>query len=149
MKPWRMIIPVVLIVGIAAVGFVLRDRLTGNASDLHVGDCFQVPAGDSISDVQHTPCTEPHDGEVIYVADYSGSDSYPTSDQFDTWVGSECVDTAFASYVGEGYEARPDIDLGYFYPQADGWSSGDRQMICYLSPADGALVSSSFRAASP
>jgi Septum formation len=147
MKSLRLIILVVVIVGGVAVAFLFRDRLSGSASELRVGDCFQVPAGDTVDDVQHSPCTEAHDGEVLVVADYPGGDSYPTSDDFDSWVQTECVDHAFADYVGASFDSRQDIDLGYLYPQSDGWASGDRQMICYLTPASGGTVSAPFRAA--
>ena len=109
---------------------------SGNASDLQVGDCFEVPDGDSIGDVQHQPCNESHDGEVFLVGNYTGDgDTYPTSVQFDTWVGTECVDKAFPTYTGTAALDREDLDIGYFYPLEENWGKGDRQMICYLSPS--------------
>jgi hypothetical protein len=147
MKNLRSIIVILVIVGgIALVGYLFRDRLSGNAGELQVGDCFQVPDGDSIGDVQHQPCTEAHDGEVFVVADYTGTgDTYPTSDQFDTWVGAECVDKAFPTYTGTIYNDRDDIDIGYFYPLEANWGKGERQMICYLTPVGVDTVTSSYR----
>ena len=45
---------------VAIGGFVLRDRLSSNAGDLAVGDCFDEPtaSAETIEDVQHQPCTE-------------------------------------------------------------------------------------------
>jgi Septum formation len=139
------VLVLVVVAGVVAV-FVFRDRLPANASELQVGDCFKVPDGDSISDVQHQPCNEPHDGEVFVVADYaSDATTYPTSDQFDTWVGTECVDKAFPTYTGTTYDSREDIDLGYFYPLEENWDKGERQMICYLTPVGVDSVTSSYR----
>jgi Septum formation len=140
-------IGIIGVIIVAAIGaFVFRDQLSGSASDLKVGDCFEVPAGDVITDVQHRPCTDPHDGEVFVVADYTGPDAtYPTQDSFDAWAATACIDNAFAAYVGDSFDARQDIDIGYFFPQEDGWNSGDRGMICYLTPISGGTVSVSYR----
>ncbi len=142
-------IGVVLVIIVAAIGaFVFRDQLTGSAGDLKVGDCFEVPSGDVITDVQHRPCTDPHDGEVFVVGEYTSTDdTYPSQDSFDAWAGTECIDTAFATYVGDTFEARQDLDVGYFFPQQDGWKDGDRGMICYLTPISGGTVNASYRAA--
>ena len=48
------------IIGIIVIGeigaFLFRDRLTGNAAELKVGDCFDVPTtATEITDVQHHP----------------------------------------------------------------------------------------------
>ncbi len=143
------LVTLLLVGGIAVVGLIFRDRLSANAGDLQVGDCFHVPNGDSISDVQHAPCTEAHDGEVIVVHDYPAGSTYPTVDEFDLWVKQECVDTAFAGYVGAPFDSRQDIDIGYFYPLEENWGSGDREMICYVSPVGGGTVTQSFRIAQP
>ena len=149
MGRWVIGIGLVVVIGIGAL--IFRNFLPGNAGDLKVGDCFDVPQGNEVGDVQHHPCTDPHDGEVILVADYTGSDTYPTVDQFDTWVGGKCVDAAFPAYVGDAFTAREDINLGYFYPKEDGWTKDkDRKMVCYVSPAAGGKVSVSYaKAAAP
>lgn len=145
MKIGRLIIPIIVVVVLVGA-FVFRDKLTGSASDLKVGDCFEVPAGDTVSDVQHRPCNEPHDGEVLLVADYPTASAYPTSAQFDDWVGTECVDKAFQPYIGAAYKDRTDVSVAYFYPQSDGWNKGDHGMICYLTPEpSGTKVTASFR----
>jgi len=123
----------------------IRDRLTGAVDSLQVGDCFDVPAGETVEDVQHRPCTEPHDGEVFVVRDYAGSDGYPTIAQFDAWAEQECIGTDFLAYVGQQYETRQDVGVGYLYPLEEGWGRGDREMTCYLSPTNGGKVSASYR----
>jgi hypothetical protein len=139
------ILTVVLVGVIGVVGLIFRDRLSANASELQVGDCFHVPAGESISDVQHAPCTEGHDGEVFAIQDYASNTAYPTVSEFDLWVKSECVDKAFPAYIGASFESRTDLDIGYFYPLEENWTSGDRQMICYVTPVAGGTVTKSYR----
>ena len=59
-------------------GLVLRDRLSGSASDLKIGDCFDVPATETdIKDVQHHPCTEAHTGEVFAVVTHPAPKGTP------------------------------------------------------------------------
>lgn len=142
-------VTLVLIGGIALVGLIFRDRLSANAGELQVGDCFHVPAGDSISDVQHAPCNEGHDGEVFVVQDFASDTAYPTLSEFDLWVKSECVDKAFPTYIGASFESREDLDIGYFYPLEENWGEGDRQMICYVTPVGGADVTESYRVGQP
>ena len=60
-----LVLLIVLIVGGLAL---FRDRISGDVNSLAVGDCIDEPSTtDAISDVQHQPCTEPHDGEVFAV----------------------------------------------------------------------------------
>ena len=65
-----------IVVVVAVVGVVFRDRITGNAGSLQVGDCFDLPADAvaatdaTVGDVQHHPCTEAHGGEVFAVLTY-------------------------------------------------------------------------------
>ena len=145
MKIGRLIILGVILVG--AIGaIVFRDRISGNASDLAVGDCFEIPSGETVKDVQHHPCAEPHDAEVLVVAKYEGTDAYPTVSQFQTWVKQHCVDTNFTEYVGRSYESSTDLDVGWLSPTEEGWKGGDKEMTCYLTSVAGGMVTSSYRA---
>jgi hypothetical protein len=142
----RGLIAMVVVVGvIAGAYFLFRDRLSGAADDLRVGDCFTEPAGETISDIQHQPCTEAHDGEVYFIAN-ADLESYPIVFGFDEWVSEHCVGVPFDSYVGQPVEERADIDIGYFAPTREGWEGGDREMTCYLTPSNGSATSQSFKA---
>ncbi len=143
----RTVVALFVIVGlIAGAWWLFRDRLSGAADDLRVGDCFTVPAEDRVSSIQHQPCTDLHDGEVFVVGTVEG-DTFPVVFGFDDWAQEHCAGDAFTAYVGEAFEARADIDIGYFSPTQDGWSSGDRTVTCYLTPGDGSPVSASYQAA--
>lgn len=142
------VVAVVLVIGVAGViGVAFRDHLPGSARNLQVGDCFEVPTADQVGNVQHRPCTEPHDGEVFVVRNYMGTDAYPSHADFDAWVDSQCLGADFEAYVGATYDSRQDLSVGYLYPLQDRWQQGDRAMTCYLSPAGGGTVSSSYRKA--
>lgn len=139
----RWIVGIGLIAVISIGAFLFRDFLPGSVGELKVGDCFDVPAGEDVGEVQHRPCTDPHDGEVILVGDLTGSDTYPTTDAFDAWVKTECIDKAFPAYVGSSFDAREDLDLGYFYPKSENWSK-DKAITCYVTPIAGGKVSVSY-----
>ena len=65
---------VVLIVLIVGALYLFRDRISGDVNSLQVGDCIDEPSStSSITDVQHQPCTEPHDGEVFAILTYPGA----------------------------------------------------------------------------
>lgn len=137
----------ILIIGAVAIGGLLfRDRLTGGAADLAVGDCFDEPTTiGEVQDVQHHPCTESHDSEVVFVGDMPEASTYPTDAQFVAYIRASCV-PAFNAYTGLDFDVLEAVDMGYLTPTAEGWSKGDREMICYAIRSDGASVSQSFKA---
>lgn len=142
---------IVIIAVIAGAAFLLRNYVSGSAGDLRVGDCFDVPAETKdIIDVQHHPCTESHTGEVVFVGDYpSPADaSYPSVESFQAYVDDACV-TAFAEYTGSTFEDALSLGMGWFYPGAEGWKTGDHELVCYLNRLDEAPMTQSFRNANP
>ena len=145
----RLLIRLGIIGAIALGGVLLRDRLSGNVGDLQVGDCIDRPAtaNETVSDIQHHPCNELHDGEVLFIANYEGSEARPSQAQFETWVGDHCLGQVFTDYVGATYESREDISAGAFWPTADGWSDGDREVTCYMTPTDEQKITTSYRVA--
>jgi hypothetical protein len=133
-----------IIAAIVVGGLILRDRLTGAATDLQVGDCFDVPAElGEVSEVQHQPCHDAHDAEVFFVADFAGS-SYPVISGFDDFVIERCF-PAFESYVGRSFEAATELDMSYFSPTLAGWGEGDREVTCYLVNLDKSKLTSSMK----
>jgi hypothetical protein len=137
------------IIALIAVGaFVLRDRLSGSAGDLAVGDCFDEPTAqtETVEDVQHHPCTDSHTAEVVFVGDVVGAaGAYPTDDQFVNAVRSQCV-PAFNSYTGRNFDTDPDLDLAFFVPTEEGWGGGDHELICYAVRVDKAPSATSVKA---
>ena len=140
----------IAVVGLFVVGgFLFRDRLSSNANDLRVGDCFEEPAyAETIEDVQHQPCTETHDSEVIFVGEHSAAKgaAVPSDSEFRDYVGAQCL-PAFASYTGLDLMSQEVLDIGYFVPANDSWANGDRKIICYAARTDGASMKQSVSAA--
>lgn len=137
---------VVLIAGGVSLGC---DRISGEVAGLKVGDCFDRPADPdaTVTDVQHQPCSDPHDAEVFAVVtnDAPPSAGYPVVFGFGDFIQEKCV-PVFETYTGRTFATDTELDLGYFQPTLTGWGNGDRGFTCYLSRTDGAKVTGSLRA---
>ena len=146
MQGWIIRIAIVAVIVIG--GLIFRDRLSGSAGDLKVGDCFDDPQGvTTVKDVQHHPCNETHTSEVVFVGDVPGeSSTYPGDAGFVSWAVSNCT-PAFAAYTGVDIAAQEVLDMSYFFPLESGWSRGDRTVTCYAFRIDNKPVTSSFRKA--
>jgi len=146
MRGW--IIRIAIIAVIAGGAYILRDRLSGNASDLKVGDCFDQPttATDTIKDVQHHPCTEVHNSEVFFVGDHPAAKDAPalTDDEILVFVANTCV-PAFNTYTGTTFDPKGAIDVGYFYPLPADWAKGRRDVTCYAYRLDGKTMTASMK----
>ena len=135
-----------VVVAVIAVGayFISQNQ---NAGDLVIGQCFDVPARDTdITTVVKHACTEAHDAEVFHVVEYNEGDAYPIALSLDNFIDETCVQV-FGTYLGEPFESASDYNLGYFYPDRDAWSGGDRTFTCYVTRADDAKLTQSVKAA--
>jgi hypothetical protein len=140
----RLVIIAVIVIG----GIIFRDRLSGNATDLRIGDCFDDTEALEIKDVQHHPCTEAHTAEVVLVTDHTAAkgSAYPSVADFSNWADNTCI-PAILSYVGPNADLAS-LDYAFLYPKESDWSDGERQMICYVTRLDRGTMSQSVRAAS-
>jgi hypothetical protein len=138
------------IIAVVVIGFVvLRPFLTGNAGTLSVGDCFDPPTtvAETVSDVQHHPCTDSHGAEVMFVGTYApATDVYPTNDEFGVFFDATCT-PAFNSYTALDFKTDATYDMSAFTPTADGWSKGDRKVICYAVRLDAGKMTQSIKKA--
>lgn len=141
------IVRIGIIVVIAAGAFVLRDRLSSNAGELKIGDCFDDPAGATeITDVQHHPCTELHTAEVVFLGKLPGDNAtYPTDSTIEGWVRTNCL-PAWSAYTGKNFESEAVLGLRYYQPSSEGWKGGDRDVICYAAREDNGTMTSSVKA---
>ena len=145
MRGW--IIRIGLVAIIAAGGFVLRDRLSGDAGDLKIGDCFDEPQGVAlVGDVQHHPCSESHSAEVVFLGSLPEAATYPALTVVEDWVSTNCV-PAWNTYTGLDFDTDVILGLGYYRPSEDAWSHADRAMVCYAYRVDGSRMTSSVRKA--
>lgn len=143
-----LVILIVLIVGGLAF---FRDRIGGNVNSLAVGDCIDEPSSSSsISEVQHQPCTDPHDGEVfaLIVHPAANGAAYPGASAFDDLVRQQCL-PAVQTYTARTLEEidAAGLSYAYFYPTTTSWTdSNDRGVTCYIAKSDGTKITGSVRA---
>jgi putative regulator of septum formation len=139
-----------VVIGIFVVGGILfRDRLSGDANDLRVGDCFEEPAlTQTIEDVQHQPCGEVHDSEVVWVGTHPAAKgaAVPSDEGHRAWIATTCL-PAFTAYTGIDLLSQEVLTMGYFVPTDDSWQEGDRKIICYAVRMDGQAMTQSVRTA--
>ncbi|HET8786428.1 MAG TPA: septum formation family protein [Candidatus Limnocylindrales bacterium] len=142
-NPLRIIIILAVIGGfLAFVLWSVRDQQS--AGDLAVGTCFDEPAGtEDISTVTKHACTEPHDAEVFHVAEYTG-DTYPIDLSMENFVDDVCL-PVFETYVGASFNEAQDLNVGWFYPNRNGWDDGDRTVTCYAVRVDAAKMNQSVK----
>jgi hypothetical protein len=141
------LIRVGVVAAIIVGGLFLRQWLSGNAGDLKVGECFDVPAAsEDIEDVQHHPCTDPHTGEVFFVGEAGAEDgaAYPITFDLAEEVYTFC-DPAFLTYTGKDSNTDPEWTYGFFYPNEEQWADDSRLIICYASRLDEAPTSTSIK----
>jgi hypothetical protein len=147
-RGWVIRIGIIAVIAIGA--FVLRDRLSANASDLAVGDCFDEPtaAAQTVEDVQHQPCDQPHDNEVMVVTNHPAPDGaiYPSDPVMEAFVDETCI-PAYKPYTGRDPATEAEIGLAWYVPTAEGWKSGTRKVICYLYRDDKAKMTAPLKAA--
>lgn len=143
----RFLLSIGVIVLIAGGAFLFRDRITGGADDLKVGDCFDVPAtaAETVKDVQHHPCDESHTAEVILVADHPAAKGapVPSDTELHAYLSETCT-SALEVYVGA---AKADLyELGAFYPTDEDWNKDERGVTCYLTLLDESPMTTSAKA---
>jgi hypothetical protein len=140
---------VLVVIIVVAVGgiWLFRDRLSGGVNELAVGDCFDEPVGaQTITDVQHQPCTSPHDAEVFAVLTHpAGSgEPYPVVSGFEDYIQQNCV-PAWEAYTARTWATDTELSLSYFHPTVTGWGDGDRGFTCYTTRSDGLKLKGSVR----
>ena len=107
-------------------------------TDVRVGDCFDLnDAADieEVGEIRAIPCSDPHDFEAYFTTELA-SGSYPSRSSLDASAESACL-PSFESYVGRDYETSA-LYLTWFEPTPDGWSEGDRGLLCVISTENAA-----------
>jgi hypothetical protein len=110
---------------------------SGDSADvftIKVGDCLNDGAVEGeVSTVPIVDCSEPHDSEAF--ASIAMTDGeFPGDDAVKTQAESGCT-AQFNTFVGADYSTSV-LDYSYYYPTADSWAQGDREILCLvLDPA--------------
>jgi putative regulator of septum formation/DnaJ-like protein len=144
--------PIWTAVGLFALaGLLFRDYQSANVGDLKVGDCFDLPAARSaaatVKDVQHHPCTDTHDAEVVFVGPVPGANGeYPGDAGFEAFVKAQCV-PAYQTYTGRDFETDTTYDMSFLVPLSEGWATGDHTLDCFAVRVDGQSFKGTIKAA--
>ena len=143
------IIGVLALVVVVVVAYVAltRDSSPGAVNALQVGDCFDEPgASDDIEDVQHVPCTLPHDGEVVAALTHPApaGEAYPVVSGFDDYISTNCV-PLWEAYTGRTWDTETELGLFYFHPTLSTWADGGRSITCYAEHNDALKLTASVK----
>ncbi|MDF1478447.1 septum formation family protein [Leifsonia sp. H3M29-4] len=118
----------------------IAEALNDQSTWIEVGDCFNEPGGDVVTDIPTVPCTEPHDYEVYAEFDIDRA-TFPGDDEVFSLADEGCYGP-FAGYVGLAFE-ESSLDYNYYVPTADGWKEyNDRQVSCILFDPAGQISTS-------
>jgi hypothetical protein len=102
------------------------------------GSCVDEVTVAGWQGVERVDCGEPHDGEVTGVVAL-GSGLYPGADEVLSRSERLCQE-ATAAWVVDGPGADLDLDVTYFYPLRDSWSTEHPTSVCYATAASGDKV---------
>jgi hypothetical protein len=131
------------IAGAAAGGHSPQSSKTGaadaggskDAFTLSIGDCFNNPTSDIVTDVDTVACTAPHDFEDYHHFPLTFA-SYPGEKAITDKADSVCGGDAFTAFDGVDYESS-ELGLTYLYPTAESWQAGDRMVDCVVAAEAG------------
>ena len=111
------------------------DAQNADVFDLKVGDCLIDSSATTVSDVPTVDCGAPHDLEVFYEFDLTGSGDYPGSGSVQQTAEAGC-EPSFETFVGLAYDASS-LDFTEYVPTETSWNSGDRTVTCVLGDPNG------------
>jgi hypothetical protein len=107
-----------------------------------VGDCLDdagVP--DEVTTLPIVDCTEPHASEV-FAGTSATEDVFPGGDVLQAALVEFCRGDAFTEFVGIPFADSRYATRGYF-PTAESWANGDRELLCTLVDESGAELTGS------
>lgn len=140
-------IAVLVLVALVGAGVLVFFTFATSSDSVDVtadpGECLALDAGGGVvSGTDVVPCDDPHDAEAFHRVDLADG-SYPGDAAVADRADALCLDE-FEAYVGiDYYDSEYWID--WLVPTADGWASGDREVVCLLVSGDGSpLVGSAF-----
>lgn len=111
-----------------------------SAFTMRVGDCWNDPDGQQVSELEVVPCAEPHDNEVIALFDLPDGD-FPGEDAVEAAADEGCT-ARFADYVGSSYESS-ELVIWPLWPTEGSWDNmDDREIVCSVYDPSGLLTGS-------
>ena len=128
--------------GCSAITDLLADETVvegeGDSQDIftiEVGDCINDSlAGESVTTVPTVDCAELHDSEA-YKSIILDDEKFPGDAAITTQAEDGCS-AAFEDFIGLSYDESI-INLNFYYPTAETWLTGDREILCLARDTDG------------
>lgn len=109
-----------------------------------VGDCLDdAGVADEVTTLPIVDCADPHDSEV-FARTESTEAVYPGAEALEQTLIDFCRGDAFTAFVGIPFAESRYATRGYF-PTAQSWSNGDRELLCTLIDESGERLTGSLR----
>ncbi|AJT43108.1 hypothetical protein UM93_12320 [Psychromicrobium lacuslunae] len=122
----------------------ITNTATSDAFQIKVGDCLQDPGTTSVEKVVTLPCSKPHDYEAFDRTEMKDSD-YPGETAATDQAEAYCK-PAFTKFVGISIDDST-LNMTYFYPTAESWKQGDREILCLVTGKKGEKTTGSLKGA--
>ncbi|WP_129839341.1 DUF4190 domain-containing protein [Streptomyces sp. RFCAC02] len=113
------------------------------------GDCFNSSLGpgeygDTDGTATVIPCDEPHDGELVALADVTGVDGPSYAPGTEALVWDSCL-AHMRGYLVDIWEVPYDVGLIYYLPADAVWEAGDHTVLCVLESLTGSQLDAPLR----
>lgn len=112
----------------------------GAVFDAVIGDCLNVPAGESVTSVETVDCSEPHDAEVFALPQFPAVEqdaAFPGPDALQAFADERCV-ADFEPYTGSAYADAAPLLIKPLVPSQESWEDADdRAVVCLIVHEDG------------
>jgi hypothetical protein len=151
-------IPVLLIVALAVLGTATSSERT-QADDidddggfggrppltdqLAVGECFEMPTGAMVFEIDSVPCLDPHDVEVFATVEHPAAPDAPAPDDAAlSATALELCSPHYEDFIGAPYPSGT-IDVYILYPPSLAWTALDeRTIVCGATDVEGPTTGS-------
>jgi hypothetical protein len=102
---------------------------------IKVGDCLNDGGAEGeVSTVEKIDCASPHDSEAFASVMLEDGD-FPGDSELVSQADAICTGEEFENFVGLSYEESV-LAYSYYYPTAESWESGDREVLCLIVEVD-------------
>lgn len=133
------VLGVAIVIGLA----MWSTRGTSSVATMEAGDCFQQSTEAEIDRLETPDCSEAHDSQIIDVVDLEETmgSALPAvmpadNDAFWDEVYQQCLDAADVS-ITRMDELPDDALVSFLSPTIEGWTAGDKEVVCFLHSPDG------------
>lgn len=109
---------------------------------LQVGDCLDdADAADEVTTLRKADCADPHNSEIFARTEVDDA-TFPGGDVLQSRLVEFCRGDAFTEFIGIPFAQSRYVTRGY-YPTAESWANGDRELLCTVADESGAQLTGS------